>query len=79
MSELKTRALCWANFGCAFLKQIHRDCAGLLRVLPKRLLRQDYAIALTLNSPLREHISVVLLQKIREKAWQDKIIQYLGE
>jgi hypothetical protein len=48
-------------------------------VLPKQLLRQNYGIALTSNSPLREQINVVLLQKIREKAWQDKIIQYLGE
>ena len=58
---------------------IHRDYPGSLRVLPKRLLQQNYGIALTSSSPLREQINVVLLQKIREKAWQDKIIQYLGE
>ncbi len=58
---------------------IHRDYPGSLHVLPKRLLRQDYGIALTSNSPLREQINVVLLQKIREKAWQDKLFQYLGE
>jgi len=58
---------------------IHRDYPGSLGVLPKRLLRQDYGIALPANSPLREQINVVLLQKIREKAWQDKIVQYLGE
>ena len=58
---------------------IHQDYPGSLHVLPKRLLRQDYGIALTSNSPLREQINIVLLQKIRENAWQDKIIQYLGE
>jgi len=58
---------------------IHRDYPGSLHVLPKLMLRQDYGIALTSNSPVREQINVVLLQKIREKAWQDEIIRYLGE
>ncbi|UCE54298.1 MAG: transporter substrate-binding domain-containing protein [Desulfobacterales bacterium] len=58
---------------------IQRDYIGSLHVLPKRLLRQNYGIALTSNSLLREQINVVLLQKIREKAWQDKLFQYLGE
>ena len=58
---------------------IHRDFSGSLHVLPKLMLRQNYGIALPANSPLREQINVVLLQKIRQKAWQDKIVQYLGE
>lgn len=58
---------------------IHRDYPGALHVLPKRLLQQNYGIAVTSNSPLREQINVVLLQKIREQAWHDKIVQYLGE
>jgi ABC-type amino acid transport substrate-binding protein len=58
---------------------IHQDYIGTLEVLPYRLRRQEYGIALQPNSPLREQIDVVLLQKIREKAWQDKLSQYLGE
>jgi ABC-type amino acid transport substrate-binding protein len=58
---------------------IHQNYIGSLEVLPYRLLRQDYGIALQQDSPLREQIDVVLLQKIREKAWQDEISQYLGD
>ena len=58
---------------------IHQNYIGSLEVLPYRLQRQEYGIALQPNSPLREQINVILLQKIREKAWQDKLSQYLGE
>jgi ABC-type amino acid transport substrate-binding protein len=58
---------------------IHQNHTGSLEVLPYRLLRQEYGIALQPNSPLRERVNVVLLQIIREKAWQDKLSQYLGE
>ena len=51
---------------------------GSLEVLPYRLQHQDFGIALQ-PSPLRESIDVTLLHKIREKAWQDKLSQYLGE
>jgi len=44
--------------------------------LANRLLRQDYGIALQPNSLLREQIKVVLLQKIREKAWLDKLSHF---
>ena len=58
---------------------IHQNYTGYLEVLPYRLQGQGYGIALELNSPLRKQIDVVLLQKIREKAWKDKLSQYLGE
>ena len=58
---------------------IHQNYIGTLEVLPYRLQRQEYGIALQPNSPLREQINVVLLQKILEKAWQDRLSQYLGE
>ena len=58
---------------------VHQDYIGTLEVLPYRLQRQEYGIALQPKSPLREQIDVVLLQKIREKAWQDRLSQYLGE
>jgi len=48
-------------------------------VLPYRRLRQEYGIALQPNCPLREQINVVLLQKIRGKAWLDKLKQSLRE
>ena len=58
---------------------IHQNYTASLEVLPYRLQRQEYGIALQPKSPLREQINVVLLQKIREKAWQEKLSQYLGE
>lgn len=58
---------------------IHQNYIGSLEVLPYRLQRQEYGIALEPNSPLREQINVVLLQKIREQAWHDKLSLYLGE
>jgi len=51
----------------------------LLTVLPNRLSRQDYGFALPEESPLLEPINVVLLEKIYEKNWQDKVYLYLGE
>ena len=58
---------------------INQNYIGTLEVLPYRLLRQEYGIALQQDSPLREQIDVALLKEIREKRWQDKITQYLGE
>ena len=58
---------------------INQRYLGTLEVLPYRLLRQEYGIALQQDSPLREQIDVLLLKKIRERAWQDKLSQYLGE
>ncbi len=58
---------------------IHQNHTGYLEVLPYRLQSQGYGIALELNSPLRKQIDVVLLQKIRENAWKEKLSQYLGE
>ena len=61
------------------IRDIHQNYIGTLEVLPYRLQRQEYGIALQAKSPLREQVNVVLLQKIREKAWQDRLRQYLGE
>jgi polar amino acid transport system substrate-binding protein len=58
---------------------IHQNHTGSLEVLPHLLQAQEYGIALQPDSPLREQINVVLLQKIREKAWHDGLSQYLGE
>jgi ABC-type amino acid transport substrate-binding protein len=58
---------------------IHQNYIGSLEVLPYRLQRQEYGIVLQPNSPLREQINLVLLQKILEKSWQDRLSQYFGE
>ena len=58
---------------------INQSYTGALEMLPYRIQRQEYGIALQPKSPLREQIDVALLQKIREKAWQEKLSQYLGE
>lgn len=58
---------------------IHQNYSGSLEVLPYRLLEQDYGIALQSKSPLRKPINVVLLQKIREKGWDDRLGLYLGK
>ncbi len=46
---------------------------------PKQILRQDYYIALPQGSLLREPLNRVLLEKIREPAWQDILYRYLDE
>lgn len=57
---------------------INQNFKGTFEVLPNRLLRQDYGIALPQGSPLREIINRVLLQKIQEPFWQERLNQYLG-
>lgn len=50
-----------------------------LHVLPKKLDRQDYAIALPPDSDLRERINLVLLQRITDPSWEDMLYRYLGK
>jgi ABC-type amino acid transport substrate-binding protein len=58
---------------------VHKEFPGSLDVLPQTFFRQDYGIALPEGSPLREPINRVLLQKIRDEAWQDILQQYFGQ
>lgn len=58
---------------------INQKFEGVLHVLPDRFNPQNYGIALQFGSRLRESINVVLLSKIQDKEWQDKIYQYLGD
>jgi ABC-type amino acid transport substrate-binding protein len=51
---------------------------GAIHVLPSTFERQDYGIALPQGSPLREPINLLLLEKIKQPAWQDSLNQYLG-
>ena len=50
---------------------VHKEFQGELEVLRGTFVRQDYGIALTAGSPLRETINRLLLKKITEQAWQD--------
>ena len=58
---------------------IQKDYAGDIKVLTRKIARQDYGIALIQNSPLREAVNLVLLSEIKEKWWEDMIEQYLGD
>lgn len=50
-----------------------------LAISPKWLLKNNMGIALQDDSPLREDIDRVLLQKITEPRWQSAVYKYLGE
>ncbi|WP_088330614.1 transporter substrate-binding domain-containing protein [Lacimicrobium sp. SS2-24] len=52
---------------------------GKLAILGDILERQDYAIAVTEQSPLREAINQELLKVIATDAWQKRLAFYLGE
>jgi len=52
---------------------------GTVAILPRKFLRQDYAIAVPQGSPLREQINRLLEGEIRSARWQDLNYRYLGE
>jgi ABC-type amino acid transport substrate-binding protein len=52
---------------------------GTLRVLPGTFERQYYGFALPRDSPLREPVNRVLLQRIEQPAWKERLYRYLGE
>lgn len=58
---------------------INQEYKGILEVLPRIFLRQDYGFALPSGSPLRESINRILLHKIQEDSWQDTLSKYLGQ
>jgi ABC-type amino acid transport substrate-binding protein len=58
---------------------IANDYAGDLHVLGTTFLRQDYAIALPLGSPLRKPINHSLLRFIETEDWDDVQVRYLSE
>jgi ABC-type amino acid transport substrate-binding protein len=57
---------------------IHHEFKGGLEVLPHTFHREDYGIALSKSSSLREPINRVLLEKIQGREWKDILHQYLG-
>jgi ABC-type amino acid transport substrate-binding protein len=56
-----------------------KDYAGELRVLGTTFLRQDYAIALQLGSPLRKQINAAMLRFIETDDWDGILRRYLSE
>ncbi len=50
-----------------------------LAISPRYLLKNNMGIALPDNSPLREAIDRVLLEKIAEPKWQKAVYKYFGE
>ena len=49
-----------------------------MQVLPQEFARQDYAIGLPSDSPLREPINQTLLSHTATPVWQDTLFKYLG-
>lgn len=49
-----------------------------MQVLPQEFARQDYAIGLPSDSPLREPINQTLLRHTATPVWQDTLFKYLG-
>jgi len=47
-------------------------------VLPVTFERQDYAIALPLESPLRKAVNTALLERVSSEDWPDVLYRYLG-
>jgi ABC-type amino acid transport substrate-binding protein len=58
---------------------VNKEFKGILKVLPKAFVPQEYGIALQQGSSLREPVNRILLQKIREPEWQDIVYRYLSQ
>lgn len=62
------------------LKYLNRsDFKGKLQISDNYLLRNNMGIAIQENSPWREAIDILLLQKITEPKWQYAVYRYIGE
>jgi len=58
------------------ISESHRD---RLRLLPITVERQDYALALPNNSPLREALNTALLRRIAAPDWDDFLRREIGD
>ena len=54
------------------------EFAESIQILPVSFNMQDYAIALTLNSPLRKPLNAALLRYRASDLWDDLLYRYLG-
>lgn len=57
---------------------VHRDFPGAIHVLSATFERQDYAIALPVDSRLRERINQAMLQSLSRPEWNETLHRYLG-
>jgi len=57
---------------------IHQKHSDYLILLPGTFERQDYAIALSQGSKLRENVNRALLAKLSEPWWREMNLRYLG-
>lgn len=51
---------------------------GGVHVLPGTFERQDYAIALPLDSELRKEVNPVLIERTKGDEWERLLTRYLG-
>lgn len=58
--------------------RINNGFADEITVLPDEIDRQDYAIGLPENSPLREQFNTGLLKIIDKPEWREQVQEYLG-
>ncbi|MCA9310590.1 MAG: transporter substrate-binding domain-containing protein [Phycisphaerales bacterium] len=58
--------------------RVHSDFPESLHVLPGTFERQDYAIALPLDSPLRKAVNAEILGVISRPAWNATLDRFLG-
>lgn len=77
LSEGQVDAVVYDKPMLSYYSQQHPEQA--LRVLPGRFERQDYGIALTSGSPLREPLNQALLDRLHAPIWEELQHRYLGE
>lgn len=58
--------------------RVHKRGDNKLRVLPEIFQSQNYAIALPPESPLREPLNQLVLEKTSGPSWQDLLYRYFG-
>ncbi|MGH8272633.1 MAG: transporter substrate-binding domain-containing protein [Gammaproteobacteria bacterium] len=57
---------------------VHKDFSGRLNVLPNIFERQDYALIMPLDGPLRKKVNEQLVKIIQNPQWQGVLDEYLG-
>lgn len=58
---------------------VNRELEAELEVLPREFEPQNYALAVPPNSELREPLNQLILQRTRERAWQESVKRHLGD
>jgi len=77
LSEKKVGAVVYDIATLQYL--VNTEFNGTIRVLPVTFEKQNYAIAVPLNSSIRKQINYVLLNKLSQPNWQSILYRYLGD